>query len=217
MPVKMSEEIETLFKCIDEEVVQLFYRWKILHQLFGSGKENLDLLNRSGSNVFALLQALIIENLFLTLSRLTDPEEMGKYKNLSIRYFLQKIVPLVGDEARENLRMKLDGLVAVTDKLRTHRNKRIAHLDLEHAIELKSLPSVEYDDFKTAIEHVRAIMKDILFVLFDSTGYHEPSIAYGCDGDYLLRVLRKAYDLRNDTMGSSIDKLALEKEGIWKK
>ena len=37
-----------IFHAIDEEVLQMFYRWKILQQLFGSGKENLDLLNRSG-------------------------------------------------------------------------------------------------------------------------------------------------------------------------
>ncbi len=80
---KMDTEIRILFNCIHEEVVQLFYRWKMFRQLFGSGEENLNLLNQSGSNVFALLQGLIIENAFLTVCRLTDPERTGSYQNLA--------------------------------------------------------------------------------------------------------------------------------------
>ena len=193
----MDTEIRILFNCIHEEVVQLFYRWKMFRQLFGSGEENLNLLNQSGSNVFALLQGLIIENAFLTLSRLTDPERTGSYQNLSIRNLLGKIETTLGDKVREDLRGKLAKLEAATEKLRSHRNKRIAHLDLNHAVKLERLPSVEYGDVEHAMELLEFIMRGFHLVLCNAdTRYREPSIAYGCDGNHLLGVLRDAHDRR---------------------
>jgi hypothetical protein len=193
----MDTPIGLLFSHIDEEVAQLFYRWKIFHQLFGSGKENLNLLNQSGSNVFALLQGLIIENVFLTLCRLTDPERIGSHENLSIRYLLGRMETTLTDKARENLREQLTKLEAATETLRSHRNKRIAHLDPDHAVKLEPLPLVEYGDLENALELLESIMRDFLLLVWNAdTHYRNQSIAYGCDGDHLLRVLREAHDRR---------------------
>jgi len=187
----MDTEIRTLFNCIHEEVVQLFYRWKIFRQLFDSGEENVSLLNQSGSNVFALLQGLIIENAFLTLCRLTDPEMTGSFENLSIRNILRKMAATLKDENRGDLSGKLARLEAATEKIRSHRNKRITHLDLKHAIKAEPLPAVEYGDLEDALGILECIMRDLHRVLWNAdTRYREPTIAYGCDGDHLLRVLR---------------------------
>lgn len=193
----MDTEIRRLFSCIHEEVVQLFYRWEIFRQLFDSGEENISLLNRSGSNVFALLQGLIIENAFLTLCRLTDPGRTGSFQNLSIGNILGKISARLKDEQREDLSGKLERLEEATEKIRSHRNKRITHLDLNHAIKAERLPSVEYGDLEDSLELVESIMRDLHLLLWNAdTYYSEPSIAYGCDGDHLLRVLRDAGDRR---------------------
>lgn len=193
----MDTEIRILFNCIHEEVVQLFYRWKMFRQLFGSGEENLNLLNQSGSNVFALLQGLIIENAFLTLCRLTDPERTGPYQNLSIRYLLGRMETTLDDKVREDLRRKLARLEAATEKLRSHRSKRIAHFDLDHAVKPEQLPSVEYGDVEDALELLESIMRDFHLAVWNAdTRYREPSIAYGCDGNHLLGMLRDAHDRR---------------------
>ncbi len=189
----MDTETRKLFHAIDDEIVQLFYRWKIFSQLFDSDKEAVQLLNQSGSNVFALLQTLIIENTYLTLARLTDPERTGVYENLSIRNLVAKIEADLNENLRKNVCRKLAKLDAVSKSLRKHRNKRIAHLDIDHAIKLKSLPSVTYGDLEDALELVRSIMQDIWLALFNASVWYNPHIAYGCDGEYLLRILRKAH------------------------
>ena len=191
--------MQILFNCIHGEVVQLFYRWKIFRQLFGSGEENLNLLNKSGSNVFALLQRLTEDNISLTLCRLTDPEMTGPYENLSIRNFLGRIEAVLNDKVREDLRGKLAKLEAATEKLRIHRSKRIAHLDLSHALKPERLPLLQYGDLQDALKLLESIMRDLhLFVFNADTSYKEPAVAYGCDGEYLLRFLRDAYNRQND-------------------
>lgn len=198
----MESEARNLFWTLHKEVLYLFYRWKIYGQLFGSSQENLDLLNRSGSNVFALLQFLTEENVFLTLSRLTDPaKSMGHY-NLSLTYLLEMLEPTLTPELRKNLCERLVRLKERTDSIRIHRNKRIAHLDLTYASEAEALPPVIQGDLDDSLELLEAIMRDIHLELFNGdTRYKEPAIAYGCDGDYLLHVLRETYEARGDDKG----------------
>ena len=200
----MNPEIQLLFYRIHCEVVQLFYRWKIFRQLFGSGEENLNLLNKSGSNVFELLQRLTEDNVSLTLCRLTDPEKTGSYENLSIRNFLGRIEAVLDVTVRQDLHGKLARLEAATEKFRIHRSKRIAHLDLTHALKPELLPPLWYSDLQDALKILESIMKDLhLIALNADTSYKEPAIADGCDGEYLLRFLRDAHNHRNDNEESS--------------
>ncbi len=198
----MESEVRKLFWTLHKEVVYLFYRWKIYGQLFGSGQENLDLLNRSGSNVCALLQVLTEENVFLTLSRLTDPaKSMGHY-NLSLTYLLEMLELTLTPELRKNLCERLVRLKERTDSIRIHRNKRIAHLDLTYASEAEALPPVIQSDLDDSLELLEAIMRDIHLELFSGdTRYKDPAIAYGCDGDHLLHVLREAHEAQGGDKG----------------
>jgi hypothetical protein len=185
-----SEKLNLLWP-LHEEVLFLFYRWKIYQQLFGSGAENLDLLNRSGSNVFALLQVLTEENMFLTLSRLTDPAQNKEHYNLNLTYLLEKLGPTLTSKLRKNLWERLDSLKKETRTIRIHRNKRIAHLDLSHAQKVERLPSVGQSDLANSMELLESIMRDIHRAISNAdTKYKDPAIAYGCDGKYLLGVLR---------------------------
>ena len=191
---QMDANIQKLFLRIHEEVVNLFYCWKIYRQLFVSGEENLALLNRSGSNVFALLQSLIQENVLLTLCRLTDPEKTGAYENLSMRNILGKLEAAISVDVQADLRERLEMLGAATGKLRTHRSKRIAHLDLTHATNPELLPPVYFAEVEEALSLLEAIMRSVhLSVLNADTRYKEPNIAYGCDGIFLLSVLKEAH------------------------
>lgn len=191
----MESEVRKLFWSLHKEVLYLFYRWKIYRQLFGSGADNLKLLNQSGSNVFALLQNLIVDDVFLTLCRLTDPLKTNGKKNLTLRYFLGEAGTMLTDELRKDLKRKLGRLDKLTQSVRDHRKKRIAHLDLRYASEAEALPPVEYSDLDKSLELLNSVMRHLHVALFDaSTDYKEPSIAYGCDGNYLLCVLRNAHE-----------------------
>ena len=191
----MESDHRKFFWSLHREVLYLFYRWKIYRQLFDSGADNLKLLNQSRSNVFALLQNLIMDDVFLTLCRLTDPAKSNGKKNLSLRYFLGAVGATLNDQLRKDLKRKLARLDNLTKSVRDHRRRRIAHLDLRYAGEAEALPPVLHRDLDDSLELLNSVMRDLHVALFDaSTDYKEPAIAYGCDGDYLLSVLREAHE-----------------------
>src|SRR4030042_5336764 len=80
-----------ILQAIEDEFILLKYHWKIFCQLYGSGPENIELLNKSGSNVFQLLQKLIIDDAMLKLCRLTDPPKSAGKETASIKGYLEKI------------------------------------------------------------------------------------------------------------------------------
>jgi HEPN superfamily AbiU2-like protein len=193
----MESEIRKLFWLLHEEVLYLFYRWKIYQQLFGSGDENLDLLNRSGSNVFHLLQVLTEDNVYLTLSRLTDPEKSAGHDNLSLTYLLKKLEPTLSAELQKHVREGLDTLKEKTQSARDHRNKRIAHLDVSYAKKVEPLSPVDQHELDETLGLLESIMRELHRAISDAdTRYKDPAIAYGCDGDHLLGVLRDAHQQR---------------------
>lgn len=195
----MDAELRVLFHRLHEEVVYLFYRWKIFRQLFGSGKENLSLLNRSGSNVFSLLQRLQEEDVFLTLCRLADPERTGSIENLSIENILGKAGTRMSTKVQRDLRAKIKNLKAATEKVRVHRSKRIAHLDLVFAVKPELLPAVYYGELEDALNALESVMRSLHVELLNAdTSYREPAIAYGCDGEYLLHCLRDVHNRLDD-------------------
>lgn len=195
----MKPEVRKLFWSLHEEVLYLFYRWKIYRQLFGSGQDNLNLLNQSGSNVFALLQNLIMDDVFLTLCRLTDPVKTNGFKNLSLRYLLGSTGDTITDDLRKDLERRLDKLGKIAKNIRVHRKKRIAHLDLRYATDAEVLPPVIHGDLDSSLELLESIMRELHRAVSDAdTRYKDPSIAYGCDGSYLLRVLRDAHKRREN-------------------
>jgi hypothetical protein len=87
----MPKEIEKLYKPLRNELLLLYAKREIYRQLYESGDEVIEILNFSGSNFFALLRQMLIDDMLITMRRLIDPKESpvkgGKRNNLSLRYF----------------------------------------------------------------------------------------------------------------------------------
>ena len=169
----------------------MFGRWKIHDQLFGSGPDNVDLLNASGSNVFHLLQALFIENVFLTLSRLTDKGQQGAFENISLPSLVEKASRGLTEERRDDLGNRMNALSRAVKNVRTHRNKRIAHRDAATAMSEKALPSVSYGEVDYALQLTRELMGELWLHLRNASTDYDPHVPYGSDGTKLLAVLRR--------------------------
>lgn len=79
----MKEEAEGIFRALKSEVIDLHLRWIIYRRLFAGSEADVEILNRSGSNVFYLLQGWILDDVTLRLAMITDPPVQGKFENLS--------------------------------------------------------------------------------------------------------------------------------------
>ncbi len=187
-----------MFESLDAELINLFYRWKIFRQLFDGGQKNINLLNRSGANVFALLQRLILDDVYLTLCRLTDPAKTAGFDNLGLQLFLNELKAGVNESTASALESQFAELKTLTKHMREHRNKRLAHSDLKVTQKANSLPSVLRGELDDTLHALAKLMGHLHMIVFKRTKtYIEgPSIS-GADGRYLLEILTKGLSTKS--------------------
>lgn len=192
-----STELDQLASKVNEAIVQMSYRWQIFCQLYDSGQDNIDTLNRRGSNVFQLLQKLIIDDVILSLSRLTDPSASAGNKNASIRNLLQLSRQFLESIVYDELDDILSRVSQEVRILRVHRNKALVHADIQYVLGKKRLPPLTYDELEKVMESTRDMMSQLTSKLFNRTEEYDVLIAYGCDGLALLDVLKRGNDVRD--------------------
>jgi hypothetical protein len=187
---------KALFDALSHETTDLHLRWIIYRQLYGSSEESVDLLNKSGSNVFYLLQLLTLDDVALRLSKLTDPAAQGKFSNLSVPALIEALKandPNVPEKAFSDA---MTAFAETCDKFRLLRNKRIAHADLHHSLKITDspLPGISRDDVERALSALRNVLNTIQsHYLGGITLYEETIVAYDSDGNKLLKLLRCAH------------------------
>ncbi|MEX0707659.1 MAG: hypothetical protein WD078_06805 [Woeseia sp.] len=183
-------ELEALANKINDAVVQISYRWQIFCQLYDSGPESIDAMNRRGSNVFQLLQTLIIDDIVLSLARLTDKASVGRNVNASLPYLLDQASRYLDQNDHTILEASLADLTREVVRIRNHRNKALAHVDLRSALHADRLPRLTYDELESAMAKCKQFMSDLTAVLFGWSTHYDVLIPYGCDGATLLKVLK---------------------------
>jgi len=183
-----------LLEAIEREFTQIGYRWVIFCQLFDSGEENVDLLNKSGSNVFQLLQYLILDDVMMSFCRLTDsPRSMGS-ENVSFRNLIEKLQGRLSAASQAKIDAKLIELTKHLEKVRVLRNKTLSHSDLTHALNATLLPRPTYNELEGAIEAATSILNEITGTVFNYSSDYMPHVPFGCDGKKLISVLAKAHE-----------------------
>ena len=190
----MSEEFKEVFEHIKELLTHLNIRWIIYKQMYGTNVYRVELLNNTASNVFSEFQWLVMDNMILSLSKLTDPAKMRGNWNLSLPYLYEEIINLNEVQLSEELGEILEELNNSVENFRKIRNKRIAHTDLAVAIDDNSpLPGVSRADITRALELVMDFLNKIELHYFDSTTRYDMTILpLKNDGRALLICLQKA-------------------------
>lgn len=188
-----SPDLESALNAVNGQVIQLSLRWKIFCQLFDSGPENIELLNKSGRNVFSLFQRLVLDDVMISLSRLTDPEKSLGSENASIRNVVAKAKACLSAATIAEVEALVSELDNHVLNVRKHRNKALAHADLGHALNVSALPCVTYDELEKAMKTLQEIVSRVASEAFRWTTHYDRTIQYGCGGDSLLKVLKRGH------------------------
>lgn len=198
----VNPDLENVLKAVFDQVVQLRVRWKIYCQLFDSGPANIELLNKSGSLVFSLFQKLILDDVIMSLSRLTDPKESCGNENASILNLVEKAKECLSETACAGVKDSIKELDKHVLKFRKHRHKRLAHADLNHKLDKSALASINHDELEKAMKTLQEIFTKVATEA-GSWKIYNPDynviIANGCGGDSLLKVLKRGHS--NETKG----------------
>lgn len=68
----MTHSTEDLLHALSEELGELHLKWLLFSQLY-EDEEIVDLPNESAPNFFGVCQSVFLDDLILSISRLTDP------------------------------------------------------------------------------------------------------------------------------------------------
>jgi hypothetical protein len=192
------------FKSVSNDVSQLHMYWHIYRQLYAHSEERIALLNETGSMVFYVLQHLLLDEVTLSICRLTDPATTGRRENHSVER-------LVAGVQEDDLADKLNSILERTQDLakpfRDRRNRAIAHSDLETKLKLDANPlrGISREMVENTLEQIRALMNAYDHHYFNNeTMYQDIILPLGADGDFLSQQLRRAVAFRDLERGGQV-------------
>lgn len=187
----IPSEINEVYEELKTEVTWIHGRWIVYRQLFAKSEKRIDLLNECASAFFYIIQDVLLGEVQVSLSKLTDPAKSGKFKNLSLEQ-LQERLCAHGDKGLANqTRSILDRLHSKCKPFRDWRNKQLAHLDLTTAMKSTQnpLPGISRQMIEEALELVREFMNKIESHYMDSEMGYDDFIMQS-DGEALVAILR---------------------------
>ncbi|WP_256579606.1 hypothetical protein [Pseudomonas sp. NC02] len=184
----MGESLGTAFWHLNQQVLELHLVWEQYTQLFGEGEDTVKMLNETAGLFFMVVQDALWDSVLLGVSKLTDPAQTGKNKNLSI----QSLPDLIADDTLRGRVSDLceEALVKATHA-RDHRNKRIAHQDQQYFYDRAARPlgGVSRALVKEMLHAITAVMNEINVFYADSTMFYD-SISCGGDAAWLVHKLK---------------------------
>ena len=151
---QIPSQVDEVFQELKDEIQWLYVRWIIYRQLFAASERRIDLLNESASAFFYIIQDVLLWEIQVALSKLTDPARSGKHDNLSLEQLQSRVEAQCEQQLATTLLTLLNDLNAKCQCFRLHRNKRLAHLDLTTAMQSTSnpLPGVSRQMIQEALD-----------------------------------------------------------------
>ncbi len=151
----MGENLGRVYYELYKEVVWVHARWLEYRKLYAE-KGNLELINRHGGFLFKLIQDALWDETLLHLARLTDPARTGKNENLSIRRLVELTM---GSEEGTQINELANVVLLKSEFAREHRNKRLAHHDLNRSIPVATpLSGIS----RSMVEELLAALRDFM-------------------------------------------------------
>lgn len=181
--------VAEIYNELQSEVTWLHGRWICYRQLFAHSPKRIELLNESASAFFYIIQEVLLDEVQVSLSKLTDPATSGKHENLSLEQ-LQKRIEASADKAlAEICRALLNKLHTQCEHFRTRRHKKLAHIDLDVALSVQTLPEVSRHMIEDALLTLRNYLNAIE-LHFNDTEWGYEDFIMSSDGEALIATLK---------------------------
>jgi len=191
----MNDNFENIFRKLQDQVLELHYRWDIYREVYTGDAEQFEILNSCGSNFFYYVQHLMLDHTALTFSKLTDPDIQSGNENLSLLQIHRLAIENGDNDLVNELKEKFEILKSKCEKFRLLRNKRIAHLDLGHAMKTteEALPGISREYVENALKLLRDYLDTVeIHYKNSTTGYDNVRAPYSAGGKALIVALTEA-------------------------
>ncbi len=191
----MDRELRQAYELLNNEVLWICLRWQIFKQIYGTSRENIELLNEFAPVSFRIFQDSSYDDIILSINRLLDPPSTCGKDNLALSRLLLMIKEKNCQELHEELAPTYEEIKSKSKAIIEQRHKRIGHNDLE------SIKSNFHFLPGTSRHMVNDILDDIYSFMNRVSGYFDESECYyrflgpeGKDGEKLINHLRQLKD-----------------------
>lgn len=188
----ISDNLAKVYKSLQEEVARLHAKWIIFHQLYATSEDRVNFLNAKAPSFFIVVEYVLRDDIFLSMSRLTDPLKTSGKENLSLAQLVENLDD--SDLAfHESTSKAVEKIQEHCQPFREWRNRRIAHNDLPTSLEYhpEPLPGISRQMIEEALKMIRNLLNHIQRHFEDAETAYEHVSLQG-DGDDLVFFLEQA-------------------------
>lgn len=157
--------------------------WEVYRQLYGE-QQAVDALNRRTGHFFGTIEHVFPDRVILALANLVDQDQ----RVLSFHRAMRELGLPRNDARLASIKKQLNALVKKCRALVEHRNKRIAHKDVDVALATRQLNSVTVKTIGDVIARAENLYDAITLIHDDSTASWDMKSFTGVD--WLLKVLK---------------------------
>jgi hypothetical protein len=199
----ISTALQKKLNAIDSEVRNLYFKWKFFSQLF-TDPNKVKILNATAASLFQSVEGSMLSDILLSIIRLTDrPKSMGQ-ENLSFNNLIQE---MPDGSLRAEVVKLLSQIKEKTKDIKTWRDKKLSHNDLQKALGSFSLPQIQKKDLTDTLELIPRIMNLVHGHFADIEVRYDMSIT-SQDGDSLLFYLEYGLDAwEEDRRNHNVDRI----------
>lgn len=164
----MGSNLGAIYSELWQEVGRMFSNWQEYVSLFGTSPERIELLNNAAGHFFRTVQDGLWERTLLHLSRITDPAQQGKKKNLSIYSLIEAISDI---ELRSKVTASVANALEKCAFARDWRNRFIAHADFDLVLDesAKPLAMASRLQVREALEAIENVLNTVSLSFQDSS------------------------------------------------
>jgi hypothetical protein len=192
---KYPESIREAFPRLAGEVCDLRVYWATYSRLFMEKIEFADAMEKGLGEMLRVFQALLEENMFLSISRLTEKDSRAQ-ANLSLWSLLAAIPSAKESSFGDKVTDSLKQICAAAASVRHHRHKRIAHFDLSVSLGSSILPVVVYGELLAVLEQIEGFLNVFCWEFGGTTIFFDTLSAYQIMGEAEVTIYKAhAYDI----------------------
>jgi hypothetical protein len=167
----MGADLGAVYSELWQQIAWLHIKWSEYVVLFGTKPSRVHLMNEAAPRFTRLIQDMLWDDVLIHIARLTDPPETRTRQGARLNLTVQRLPLLIVDTpVRKAVEAKISEVMAASEFCRDWRNRRIAHNDLEHALDRTIRPLKEGSRLKVkeALALIEAVMNVVSAHYFDS-------------------------------------------------
>jgi len=189
----IPDDLAEVYEGLRREIQWLQAKWQIFCQLFVVSEEQTYLLNRKAPGFFRIVYGVLLDDVFMSLSRLIDPARTGPKENLCLARLIELIGASDNPEFYREIGDMQERIRSHCEPFRKRRNRTLAHSDLSTSLENHAdpLPGISIRMIKEGLQMVRDLMNCIEDQFDLPRILYEDPIIRG-DGKTLVACLREA-------------------------